>query len=56
MKTLADLITEVSAEYTKAVHDVFQEEIKPLLDKRRKMEKEAFDKAYLELVGLEREV
>lgn len=56
MNTLQDIIDEVVSEYMAAFQSVFEETVMPLLKKRTEMEKKAYDKAYTELVELEREV
>ncbi len=50
MKTLQDVINEVTADYVKAVKAVIHDEVKPLIDRRKELNRKAFDKAYPDLV------
>jgi len=51
-----EAVDEVIALQMSLIDEVIKEEVKPLIDYRAKLEKEAFEKAYKELRELEEEV
>lgn len=55
MSKLMGISDEVINEDLAILEELIQEEIKPLIDYRKQLEKKIFDKAYKELLQLEKE-
>ena len=50
-----DIADEVIAEDLEIIEELIEEEIKPLIDYRKQLEKKIFDKAFEEVKTLEKE-
>ena len=54
-QSFQDLVAEIVKEDIEIIQEVFEEEILPLIQHQQKLEKEAFDAAYRDLLKLEAE-
>lgn len=50
-----DLINEMIAEDTEGLNRIFKEDFEPLMEHKKRLEREVFDKALSEVEKLERE-
>ena len=55
MNSLIEIADEVIAEDMIVIEELIKEEIQPLIDYRKKLEKKIFEKAYTEVLDLEKE-